>query len=62
VLEGPSDILIEQALKFDFKTSNNQPEYEAIVVGLDLALGMEAKKLVCRRRLSAPCRATKKRI
>jgi len=26
VLERPSSILLEQALKFDFKTSNNQAE------------------------------------
>ncbi|XP_068498111.1 uncharacterized protein [Phaseolus vulgaris] len=43
------DILLEQALKFDFKTSNNQAEYEAIIVGLNLELDMEAKQLTCRR-------------
>jgi len=47
LLEGPGDILLEQALKFDFKTSNNQVKYEAIIVGLNLALDMEAKQLVC---------------
>jgi len=48
VVEGPGDILLEQALKFEFKTSNNQVEYEAIIVGLNLALDMEAKKLIWR--------------
>jgi len=47
-LEGPGDILLEQALKFDFKTLNNQVEYEAIIAGLHLALNMEAIKLICR--------------
>jgi len=32
VLEGPNDILIEKSLHFAFKTSNNQAEYEAIIV------------------------------
>ena len=37
VLEGPGEIVIEQALKFDFKTSNNKAEYEVILAGLRLA-------------------------
>jgi len=47
VLEGPSGILLEQPLKFDFKTSNNQAEYETILVDLNLAYDMEAQKLIC---------------
>jgi len=35
VLEGPGNLLIEQALKFDFKSSNNQAEYETIIAGLN---------------------------
>jgi len=34
VLEGPNHIFIEKSLHFAFKTSNNQAEYEAILVGL----------------------------
>lgn len=43
VLEGPNNIMIEQALIFRFKVSNNQAEYEALIVGLELAndLGIE---------------------
>jgi len=48
VLEGPGDILIEQSLKFEFNTSNNQAEYEAIIVGLNLAIDLEVKKLLCK--------------
>jgi len=33
---------LEQSLNFDFKTSNNQTEYEAILTGLTLANEMEA--------------------
>ncbi|XP_068504640.1 uncharacterized protein [Phaseolus vulgaris] len=48
VLEGPDEIVIEQALKFDFKTSNNQAEYEAILAGLRLAPELEITKLICK--------------
>ena len=29
--------IIEQAIQLDFPTSNNETEYEAILVGIDLA-------------------------
>ncbi|RDX88927.1 Retrovirus-related Pol polyprotein from transposon 17.6, partial [Mucuna pruriens] len=45
ILEGPDDILIEQSLHFDFKASNNQAEYEALLMGMRLALEIEAKQL-----------------
>lgn len=45
VLKGPGDILIEQALKLDFTTSNNQAEYEALIVGMILSLEMGASRL-----------------
>jgi len=48
VLEGPGDVLVKQALRFQFKTSNNQVEYEAIIANLNLALDLEVKKLVCK--------------
>ncbi|XP_020218740.1 uncharacterized protein LOC109801971 [Cajanus cajan] len=37
ILEGPGKVVIEQSLRFDFKTSNNQAEYEALLAGLRLA-------------------------
>ena len=37
ILEGPNGLLIEQALKFAFKVSNNQAEYETLVAGMLLA-------------------------
>jgi len=48
VLEGPGKIVIEQAMKFEFKTSNNQAEYEAIIVGLHLAIELEITTLICK--------------
>jgi len=48
VLEGPGEILIEQSLRFGFKTSNNQAEYEALIAGLELGRDMGARNVVCR--------------
>jgi len=45
-LEGPNRFLIEQALRFAFKISNNQAEYEALVVGMFLAKELGAQSLL----------------
>jgi len=45
ILEGPGDILIEQSLRFEFKASNNQAEYEALIAGMNLAAKMGAENL-----------------
>ena len=42
ILEGPEGIAIEQSLRFDFKASNNQAEYEALITGLQLEKEMGA--------------------
>jgi len=44
ILEGPSGLLIEQALRFAFKASNNQAEYEALIAGMLLAKEFAGKK------------------
>ena len=36
ILEGPYNIVLEYFLRFDFKVTNNQAEYETLVVGLKL--------------------------
>jgi len=36
---------LEQALKLNFRASNNQEEYEALIVSLKLARKVRAKKL-----------------
>jgi len=48
VLEGPENIQIGQSLRFGFQTSNNQAEYEALIVGLLLARDVGARKIECK--------------
>jgi len=48
VLEGPGGVLVEQSLKFSFKTSNNQVEYEAFAAGMLLAKEMGVAHLTTR--------------
>ncbi|GAU39516.1 hypothetical protein TSUD_68800 [Trifolium subterraneum] len=45
VLEGPDGVLIEQSLRFAFKASNNQAEYEALIAVMRLAKEMEVADL-----------------
>ena len=42
MLEGPKNIVIEKALKFEFITSNNQVEYEVLIVGKIFSLEIGA--------------------
>ena len=42
ILKGPKGITIEQSLRFDFKASNNQTKYEALIANLQLAKEMGA--------------------
>jgi len=46
-LERSRDISLKQSL-FDFKTSYNQVEYEALIVGIKLEKEVEVKKIRCR--------------
>ncbi|XP_068474809.1 uncharacterized protein [Phaseolus vulgaris] len=48
ILEGPNGVLIEQSLRFAFKASNNQAEYEALIVGMLLAREMGARSLMAK--------------
>ncbi|XP_068475205.1 uncharacterized protein [Phaseolus vulgaris] len=48
ILEGPDGLLIEQALWFAFKASNNQAEYEALIAGMLLAKEIGAKGLLAK--------------
>ena len=48
ILTSPEGIDIEYALKFGFQASNNEAEYEAVIVGLNLAHSLEVDQLeVC---------------
>ncbi|XP_057432272.1 uncharacterized protein LOC130725025 [Lotus japonicus] len=40
-LEGPEEFALEQSLKFEFQATNNQAEYEALIVGLKLAIDLK---------------------
>jgi ribonuclease HI len=44
ILEGPDELTVEQFLKFKFKASNNQAEFEALIVGLRVALDLGVYK------------------
>ena len=46
ILEGPNGLLIEQALRFAFKASNNQAEYEALIAMMLLAKELGAWSLL----------------
>ena len=45
ILTSPDGIDSEYALRFGFRASNNKAEYEAIIVGLNLAHSMEVDQL-----------------
>ncbi|RDX92900.1 rnhA, partial [Mucuna pruriens] len=47
-LEGPKGVLIEQSLHFDFRASNNQAEYEALLARMRLARDLEARSLIAK--------------
>ncbi|XP_027911605.1 uncharacterized protein LOC114170324 [Vigna unguiculata] len=46
VLEGLEGVLIKQSLRFAFKASNNQAEYEALIAGMLLAKEMGITRLL----------------
>ena len=37
---------IEQAIRLDFSASNNETEYEASLVGIDLVMSVSSKKII----------------
>ena len=48
ILTSPEGIDIEYALRYGFQASNNEVNYEAVIVGLNLAHSMEVDQLeVC---------------
>uniref|UniRef100_A0A151UE70 RNase H type-1 domain-containing protein n=1 Tax=Cajanus cajan TaxID=3821 RepID=A0A151UE70_CAJCA len=40
-------MVVEQSLRFGFKTSNNQAEYEALLAGLRLANDLGVTRIKC---------------
>ena len=45
IIAGPDGFVFEYALRFSFKATNNQAEYEALITGPKLATHLEAKNL-----------------
>ena len=45
IIAGPDGFVFEYALRFSFKATNNQAEYESLIIGLKLAAHLEAKNL-----------------
>ena len=45
ILTSPDGIYIEYAVRFGFRASNNEAEYEAVIAGLNLAHSMEVDQL-----------------
>ena len=45
ILRSPEKVVAEYALRFSFKTSNNQAEYEALIAGLRTAKDVKVEKL-----------------
>ena len=45
-LKAPIGERIEQAIQLDFPASNNEVEYNAILVGIDLAFSVSLEKII----------------
>lgn len=45
ILEGPDGISLEQSIRLNFPTSNNQAEYEALIAGMKLAHEVRGSRL-----------------
>ncbi|XP_077215668.1 uncharacterized protein LOC143850295 [Tasmannia lanceolata] len=45
VLTGPDDFTADYALRFGFRASNNEAEYEALLAGMSLAIQTDAREL-----------------
>lgn len=46
LLQSPEVMRFEYAIRFNFRTSNDEIEYEALLVGLRMAQGMDAACLL----------------
>ena len=40
--------IIEQTIRLDFPTSNNEAEYEAIIITIDLVISVSSEKIIIR--------------
>ncbi|KAK0573370.1 hypothetical protein LWI29_007156 [Acer saccharum] len=44
VLKSPQGDILEQSIHRDFRATNNEAEYEALIIGLDLAKSLDVKR------------------
>ena len=47
-LKAPTGERIEQTIRLDFASSNNETKYEAILTGVDLGKSVSSEKLIIR--------------
>ncbi|XP_077223338.1 uncharacterized protein LOC143856943 [Tasmannia lanceolata] len=45
ILTGPENFVLDYALRFGFRASNNEAEYEALIAGMNLAVQTQAQRL-----------------
>ncbi|XP_077249061.1 uncharacterized protein LOC143888479 [Tasmannia lanceolata] len=45
ILTGPDNFITEYAIRFGFRASNNEAEYEALIIGINLAVQVHAYRL-----------------
>ena len=45
VLKSPQGDILEQSVHCEFRTTNNEAEYEALIAGLDLAKSLNVKSI-----------------
>ncbi|XP_077228544.1 uncharacterized protein LOC143861508 [Tasmannia lanceolata] len=45
ILTGPENFVLDYALRFGLRASNNETEYEALIVGMNLAVQTHAERL-----------------
>lgn len=45
ILKKEGQVIVELSIKFDFPTSNNQAEYEALIAGVNLANDIGTNRL-----------------
>ena len=50
-MEGPNGLSIKHSIRFNFKASNNQAEYEALIVGLRLAKDLGIQRIAAKSNL-----------
>ena len=56
VLKSPQGDILEQSIHCEFRATNNEAEYEALIAGLDLAKSLDVKDIQVMKIGRASCR------